>query len=166
MQNVLHTHQFGHLPLHQATHRNAGGLAHHFGNVLGIHLFFQHALTGLQIVEMGSGASNGVFHLGDLAVADFGGGVEVRFPVDLRTQSFQTLLEKADGGDCRALVFPMGLHAHRLFAQVGQFFVQYRQSLGRRRVSFLGQCHVLDLELANTAFHHIDLGGHGVDFDT
>ena len=93
MQNFLHTHEFGHLPLHETTHRNAGGFAHHFGNVLGIHFFFQHPRTGLQIVEMRSGAGNGVFHLRDLAVADFGGGVEVCFSIDLRTQSFQTLFE-------------------------------------------------------------------------
>ena len=51
VQPLLHVDELLHLALQQPRHRDAGPLAHHLGDVLFFHLFFEHLDVLLQLVQ-------------------------------------------------------------------------------------------------------------------
>ena len=88
-------------------------LRHDLGDVLGVDLLLEHAVVALQLVEVGGGLGDALLELGDAAVADLGGDVEVGLALELRAQRLELLLERADGVDRLALVVPVRLHRRR-----------------------------------------------------
>ena len=96
---LLEVDQLGRLGLHQPADRHAGPLRHDLGDVLGVDLLLQHAVVALQLVEVRGGVGDALLELGDAAVADLGGDVEVDLALELRAQLLELLLQRADGGD-------------------------------------------------------------------
>ena len=121
---LLEVDQLGRLGLHQPAHRHAGPLGDDLGDVLGVDLLLEHALVVLQLVEVRRRLLDAPLELGDAAVADLGGDVEVGLPLQLRAQLLELLLQRADGVDGLALGLPVPLHLGRLGVQRGQLVVQ------------------------------------------
>ena len=103
--------------------------------------------------------------LGQLAVADLGGLLEVGLALELGALVLELLLERPDAVDGVLLGLPVRLHAGDLLAQVGELLVERGEALLGGGVGLLGQRHPLDLELADAALDDVDLGGHRVDLD-
>ena len=70
-------------------------------------------LLGLQLVEVRGGLVDAPLELGDAAVADLGGDVEVGLALELGAQLLELLLERADGVDRLASRLPVLLHLGR-----------------------------------------------------
>ena len=51
LQPIFHLEQLLHLAFEHLGHRNAGPFGDHFGDVLGVDLFFEHLLIFLQLGE-------------------------------------------------------------------------------------------------------------------
>ena len=152
----------------QPRHRNAGPLAHDFGDVFRVDLLLQHLLGHLHDLERGGGLLDLLLELGQLAVTDLGRAREVAIAfeaVGLGATGLELLLEAADLGDRVLLALPVRLHRGGLLTQVGQFLVERGQALARRLVGLLGQRDPLDLELADAPLDDVDLGRHRVDLD-
>jgi hypothetical protein len=111
VQDVLEAHELGHLALHEARHGHARPLGDDLGDVLLVDLFLEHLLGGLQLVEALGGIGDGPLQLGDLAVADLGGLLQVGLALDLGALDLELLLEHLDAGDGVLLGLPVGLHA-------------------------------------------------------
>ena len=52
VQQIFKMHQLVHLSFHQSTDRNTSPLRHHFGDVFSVDFLFQHAIVGLQLIEV------------------------------------------------------------------------------------------------------------------
>ena len=106
------------------------------------------------------------FQLGQAAVAQLGGPVEVVGPLGLLglvadlLQLLAQLLHPADG---LALGLPLGPHRVGLGAQVGQLPPQLLQAGLAGRVGLLGQRRLLDLQPRHPAGQLVQLGRHRVD---
>ena len=149
----------------QPGHRHTGPLRHDLGDVVGVDLFLQHAVVGLQLVEVGGGLVDAPLELGDPAVPDLGGDVEVGLAFELRAQLLELFLQVADGVDRLLLRLPVLLHLAEVDVEFGELVVQRVEPLARRRVALLLERDLLDLELQDAALDHVDLGRHGVDLD-
>ena len=124
MEVVLEVDQLGGLGLHQSTDRHAGPLRHDLGDVLGVDLLLQHPGVGLQLVEVRRGIGDALLELGDPAVADLGGDVEVGLALELRPQPLQLLLEGPDRVDGLTLGLPVPLHLGDLGVELSELVVQ------------------------------------------
>ena len=74
---------------------------------------FSMRLLALELVEVGGGVVDAPFELGDPAVADLGGDVEVGLALELRAELLELLLQVADGVDRLLLGLPVLLHLGR-----------------------------------------------------
>ena len=104
--------------------------------------------------------------LGDAAVAQLGGLGQVAVALGalgLPAQRVQLLLELADDVDGVLLVLPPGGQLGQLLLLIGQLGAQLLQALLGRRVFFLGQRHLFDLESAHQALDLVDLDRPRVD---
>ena len=106
-----------------------------------------------------------LLQLGDAAVLQLGGPVQVVLPLGLlqlgvgALQLLPELLHLADGV---LLVLPLGLLGVELVPHIGQFLLDLRQMLLRQLVGLLLQGGLLDLVLDDPPLDHVQLGGHGV----
>ena len=114
---------------------------------------------------MGRGLVDAPLELGDAAVADLGGDVEVGLALELRAQLLELLLQRADGVDRLALGLPVALHLRRLGVQRGELVVERGEARLRRVVGLLLQRDLLDLQLQDAPLDDVDLGRHRVDLD-
>ena len=104
-------------------------------------------------------------HLGDAAVADLGGLLEVGLPLEVGAQPLELLLEGLDPTDGLLLVRPAGEHGVALLREVGQLGVERLEPIDAGGVGLLGQRDPLDLELPDPPLDDVDLGGQRVDLD-
>ena len=84
VEDLLHADELGHLALHQAGHGDARPPADDLGHVLRVDLLLEHALGGLEVGQLVGGRLQGRLQLGDAAVAQAGGGLQVGLPLHLR----------------------------------------------------------------------------------
>ena len=63
------------------------------------------------------------------------------------------------------LGLPALLHAHRLLGEFGQFDVERAEAILAGSVSFFRERHFFNLQLHDAAFHHVNFGGHRIDFN-
>ena len=103
--------------------------------------------------------------LGDPAVADLGGDVEVGLALELRAELLELLFQVADRGDRLLLALPVPLHVGDLGVERGELVVQRVEALERRGVALLLERDLFDLELQDPPLDDVDLGRHRVDLD-
>ena len=106
--------------------------------------------------------------LGDLAVAQLGGPLEVGVALGalgVAVRLLEALLELLHPGDRLLLVLPARLHLARLLAQVGEVALDRLAARDGRVVLLLLERLALDLELHDAALDLVDLGRHRVDLD-
>ena len=106
--------------------------------------------------------------LGDLAVAQLGGALEVGLALGalgVAVRLLEALLELLDARDRVLLLLPARLHLGRLLAQVGEVALDRLAAGDRRVVLLLLERLALDLELHDAALDLVDLGRHRVDLD-
>src|SRR5690606_34807030 len=126
------------------------------GGLLGVDLLFEHrslpgGLGGA--LELGLGRRQALLELGDLAVAQLRGLLQVVFALGslgLRAEVVELLLEIGDGGDAVLLGLPLAAERGESLAVVGQFALEGREALGRGRVvGLVLEGGLLDLEAAD-----------------
>src|SRR6266540_51816 len=91
-------------------HGHARPLAHDLGDVLLVDLLLQHLLARLELGQPGRRLLDLALQLGDEAVADLGGAVQVGLALELEPVVLELLLELTDLGDGFFLGLPMCLH--------------------------------------------------------
>ena len=165
MQKILEVDQFGHLTFHQTGHGHSGGLAHDLGDVLGVDLFFQHAIAGLKFVEVGGGLRDAALQFGNASVSNLGRHVEIGLALHHHAELLHLFLQVANGRDGFLLLLPVFAHVGALDLQHGQFVLERRETLHRCRVGFLLERDLLDLQLQHATLDDVDLGGKRVDLD-
>ena len=163
---------FAGLALLDAADRDAGPAGDDLGDVLGVDLLLEEAVRrgcrrGLALGLLGVGEL--LLELGDRAVAQLGGALEValaRGDLELALGGGQALAQVADAGDLLLLGLPLGLHAGGALLQVGELALERLEALGGRLVVLLAlERGLLDLELEDAALDLVDLLGDGVDLD-
>ena len=165
MEVLLEVDELRRLGLHQPVERDTGGLGDDLGDVLGVDLLLEHALVGLEFVEVGGRLVDASLEFGDTAVPHLGGDGEVGLALDLRAQALQLLLQGADRVDRLLLLLPVLTHLGGLGIERGQLVVQRLETLGRRGVGLLLERDLLDLELEDAPLDDVDLGRQRVDLD-
>ena len=165
VEHVLHADELGGLTLHEAGHRDAGPLGHDLGDVLRVDLLLEHAGAALEVGERDARLLDLALDLGDAAVADLGGLLEVGLPLELGAQVLELLLERPDPADGLLLVRPAGEHGVALLGEVRQLAVQGVETIAAGGVGLLGEGDPLDLELTDTALDDVDLRGQRIDLD-
>jgi len=163
-QLVFHPQQLGCFAFQEPSGGNSGPRGHHVSNVVGAHLLLEHdglARFGLRqrrvelLLDLGNPPVSQLGRLGQVAVA--------LGPVGFAAQGFQLLFEIAHHVNGVLLVLPPGGQLGQLLAEVREFTAKLFQTLLGRRIGFLGQSHLFDLESANQPFHFVDLDGPRVD---
>jgi len=120
------------------------------------------------LVEVCGGRVDAGFEGRQFAVADLGCAAEVAVAlVTLGLSSFrlERFLQFSNRGDRLFFGGPSALHRIGLLAQVGEFFVELRESLHRCLVGLLGECETFNFELADAPLDDVDLRRHRVDLD-
>src|ERR687888_296318 len=95
--------------------------------------------------------------LGDLAVAQLGGALVVELALralELAARLVEPLAQLAVALGLLLLALPLGAHAGRLLAQLGQVALDLLATA--RRGLVLGDGHLLDLELLDPALDLVD----------
>ncbi len=157
------------LALQHARDGNAGPLADDFGDVFLVDLFLQHArgagfavLRGVQLLQLG-------FELGQFAVLDLRGAVELALAgllLGLEAQGLDLLFQFADAVDGFALFGPAGAQGRRSArADCATSRSTSCEPLLAVGVGFALERGALDFERRGLALQLIDLGGHGADLD-
>ena len=103
-----------------------------------------------------------LFQRRDGAIGKLTGAGEVALALGLvqfHPCGIKLFLDLALGGDLVALVLPAGGQRRRLLFQIGQFLAQRGQPFLAGGVGFLGQRHILDLQLDDPPVQHLDLFG-------
>ena len=106
--------------------------------------------------------------LGDLAVAQLGGALEVGLALgalELAVGLLEALLDGRDLVDLVLLGLPLGLHAPSCARAGRQLALDRLAALDARVVGLVGQRGELDLELQDAALDLVDLGRQRVDLD-
>ena len=153
------------LAFHQARHRDTGPPLDDAGDLFIGHLVPQQGFLPL-VLCLGLFGLDGFFQLGDPAVLQLGGLVEVIFPLGALqlgvggVQFFAELLHLADGV---LFVLPLGLLGVKLLPHLGQFLLDLGQMLLRELVVLLLEGGLLDLVLDDLPLDDVQLRGHGVD---
>ena len=165
MEMILEPDELLDLTLHQARHGHAGPSAHHLGHILLVDLLLEHRRLGLDLVELLAGDLEAPLELGNGAIAKLGRLLEVGLALHLAAHVFELLVEVAQRGDGVLFGLPPRRQPVEVLGQVGELLVEVVEPLRRGVVGLLGQRQALDLELADAAFDHVDLGGHRIDLD-
>ena len=142
--------------------------AHDLGDVLGVDLLFQHLLLGLELGELVGRGLDACLEVRDAPVADLGRLAQVALADEalrLLAGGLELAFEVPDGGDGVLLRLPVGGHGRLLLAQVAELGLEAGEALDRGRVRLFLEGDALDLELADSPCHDVDLGRHGVDLD-
>ena len=63
------------------------------------------------------------------------------------------------------LSLPALLHVHRLLGKFGQFNVECTEAILAGSISFFRERDFFNLQLHDAAFHHVNFGGHRIDFN-
>ena len=114
------------------------------------------------------GLGQAPLQVGDLAVAQLGGPLEVGLALGLlglAVRLLQALLDLLDALDGVLLRLPLRLHAAGALAQLGELAVQRLEARGRGLVALALQRRALDLELHDAPLDLVDLLGQRVDLD-
>jgi len=148
VEDLVQAQQLVALALLEPAHRDPGPGRDDLGDLLlGDHLAQQPpaALLGRQLLLLGRQPP---FQLGQLAVAQLGGPVQVVGPLGLLglvADLLQLLAQLLDPADGLAFGLPLGPHGVGLAAEVGQLPAQLLQAGPAGRVGLLGQGRLLDL---------------------
>ncbi len=166
VQHLFEAQQLVHLAFHEPAHGHARPLAHDLGDVFLVDLFLQHLLIRLELVEMLRGLFDLALELGDQAVADLGGPLEVGLTLEFTSMVVELLLERADRADGFLLGLPVGHHRRLLLVEVGELVDSSAasRSLLAASVSLASATRSIS-SLADAALDDVDLGRHRVDLD-
>ncbi len=165
-QTVFHVDQLLDLALHHPRDGDAGPLAHHLGDILGVHFLFEHLPLALDLGEAGVLLLELLLQVEARAVAQLRGPLQVAgalriLLLDLR--ALDLLLQLADLQDLRLLVLPLRLHSGALLANLGELALDLFQALQAGWVTLLAKRLALDLELNPPPLQGVNLVRHGVD---
>ena len=165
VQALLHPHELLDLALEHAADRDVRPARDDLGDVLGRDLLLEEVAVG---IRPGLGGRQRLLKLGDLAVAQLGGALQVGLALGalgLAVRRRELLLEVAHGRDLRLLVLPLGLHPGAALLQLGELALEHGAAVLGGSVLLLAQRRQLDLELHRAAVELLDLLGDGVDLD-
>ena len=164
MEDVLQVEELLPLPLHEPGHRDAGPALDDPGDLLLGDLVPQQgaltALIGNLLLRL-----QRLLQLGDPAVLQLGGFVEVILPLGLLqggVGGLQVLPELLHLSDGALLVVPLGFLGLELLPHVGELLLDLRQVLLGELVGLLLQGGLLNLMLDDLPLDDVQLGGHGV----
>ena len=165
-QLLLHAQQLLRLALQQPAGRDAGPGGDHVGDVVGADLLLDHGVLGGLLLGLG-GLLQLPLQVGDLAVQQLGGGVEVAVALGafgLAAQLVELLLQLTDAVEALLLLLPAGGEAAQLLLLVGEVAAQLLQALAWRPASVsLLERQLLHPQPVDGALELVDLDGRGVD---
>ena len=168
LQAIFHLEQFLNLAFEHLRNRDAGPFRDDFGDVFGVDLFLEHLLIFLQLGELSVRLFQILLQLGQSAVAQLGGAVQITFALRLLLFDlgrFELFLERANALDRFLFVLPVGFETARGFVQIFDLAFQLRQPLFGRFVFLAFERLALDFELENFTLHLVDFDRHAVDLD-
>ena len=168
VQPLLHVDELLDLALDESRHRDARPFADDLGDVFLFDLFFQHLLVALQLGQPLVLGLQPLLGVGDAAIAQLGGLLQVAHPLGLlalRLERVDLLLDGLDLADGVLLGLPVRLHAGGFLAQPGQLGLDGLAPLLGGGVLLLAEGVELDVELLDAPLHLVDLERHGVDLD-
>src|SRR5882724_4257350 len=156
------------LGLEHLGHRDPGPLGHDLGDVLRVHLFLQIFGLGLDLLEPLLAGLELALELGDTAIAELGGPLEIALPgrlIGLVPQLLYLDLPGLNLLDGRLFRLPLRFHPRARLLELGDLQLQRLATLDGGPVLFLEQRLPLDLELQNAPLDLVDLLGQAVDLD-
>ena len=158
--------QFLHLGLHQLAHRNAGPFGDHLGDVVFGDLLAQQVLIAMALAELRFFGGKLAAQVGQGAVFQLGGPVEVIAALGLlhlQGHLLDLLLDGAEGINGALFLLPLGIEAALLLRQLGQLPLELLKPVAAGRIGFAGQGEFFHLQLQDAAIEFIDLLGLGGD---
>ena len=166
-RRVLHLDELLHLAFEHFRDGNARPARDDFRDVFFVDFFLQHAVGcfAVAVRQFGELAEFG-FGVGDFAVLEFGGALEValaRVLFGFEAELFEASLEFGYLADCPALLLPACAQTLGLLADFGEFFLDSFEALLRGGIFLTLQGGLLDLEVGGLTFQVVDFGGHGAD---
>src|SRR5215813_7765921 len=166
MQLLFEAEQLLYFAFEQPRHRNACPPADDLGDILFVDLFFdkpklalffrQHLFLGFQPP----------LKLGQFAVAQLGGAVEVILAfglLDLDAGLFNLLAQASQPLYRLFLGLPLGAERVGLRPRLGKLFFELLQPFARRRIGLLLQRLALDFELHTAAQNFVEFRRHRID---
>ena len=124
---------------------------------------------GLQFGEFPIDGFAFFLQLGQGAVAQLGGLVEIAYPLGFLFFDFgrfDFFFDRAQLLDRRFFILPMGFEAARSLFQIVNFLFELSQALLRGFVLFTLERLAFDFQLHDFALDLVDLDGHAVDFNS
>ncbi|SPE30427.1 conserved hypothetical protein [Candidatus Sulfopaludibacter sp. SbA6] len=158
--------QLVHLAFQQLGHGNPGPAAHHFGDILLVHLFLDEPGLSLLLRKTVGVFLQLALQRSQLAVFQLGGAIEIVLPLrplDFHLGLLHLLAKLAQAFDRVFLALPARGQGVGLGLEIRQFFLQLGQPLFGSRILFLAQGLALDFELHDAPPRLIQLRGHGID---
>ena len=168
VQALLDVQELLGLPLEHAADRDAGPARHHGGDVVLVDLLLEEGAVTRDLAETLLLGGERALQLGERAVAQLGGATEVGGQLGalgVVAHLLDALLDVADGADGALLLLPALAQLLGALLEVGEVTLQRGEALPRGGVRLLAQSLALDLELADVAFHRVQLRRHRVDLD-
>ena len=165
MEVVFELDELLHLAFHQSADRHACPARHHLGDVLLGDLFLQHRVLCLDRVELLAGLLEGTFEIGDAAVAELRGLLEIGLAIDLAAELIELFVDGLQRLDGVLLRLPPNGEPGEFLLEVGDLAVEILEPFCGNCVGLLGEGEPLDLNLADASLHDVDLGRHRVDLD-
>ncbi len=165
VQSLLHVHQLLDLALQQPGDGDARPAGDHLGDVLGVYLLLEEALSLAQFLEPLLLLAQLPLQLAQRAVAQAGRGLQVGPPLgllDLQLGGLDPLFGGSDGLDGLLFLLPLGPQTGGLLPQVGQLPLQLLQALLGGLVRLLLEGLPLDLQLHDFPVNLVQLGGLGI----
>ena len=166
VEDLLQAQQLVALALDQAGDRDAGPARDDLGDLLFGHLLAQQAPLALRRREALLLGAELALELGELAVAQLGGAVQVVGALgllDLPPHLLDLSAHRPQLLDLGLLGLPLRAHRVGLGLQVGELLAQRLQPLLARLVALLLERRLFDLELHDAARHLVELLRHRVD---
>ena len=160
MQELLH------LAFEQLRYRYAGPAADHLGDVFFVYFFFEQALAGLLLGQPRFFGLELALQLGQLAVFQLGGFVQIVLPLglfDFDLGLFDLLAQPAQPLHAFFFGLPLGLEGVRFGLQIGHLFFDLLQPVLGSGIGFLLQRLALDFELHDAAQDLVQIRRHGID---
>src|SRR5882672_587017 len=155
--------QFG---FEQLCHGHARPAADDFGDVLFADLFFDQPRLALFFREQLFFGLQPPFKLGQFAVAQFGGAVEIVLALgllDLDAGPFNLLAQRPQPLHALFLRLPLRSQRVGLRPQLGKLIFEFLQALARNLIGLLLQRLALDFELHNAARDFVQIRRHRID---
>ena len=156
-------------PLQQAADGDAGPARHDLADVVRVDLLFEEhraLVLGLPLGRFALGEL--LLELGDVAVLQFGGPLEVGFalgPLDFHARLLEAFLQFGDTLDGVLLALPLLLHRRGPLPELLELPLERVAALAGGVALVLAQGGELDLQLHDASIDLVDLGRQRVDLD-